>query len=176
MVAVAAEATAAAATAAARRRRRAAAAAATAAAAAAAEAAAAAAADWPPVAAHPKTTAEYAEARARLGCYVCVGRAGGSERDGFCGRGGGLDPSPYPLPWTWTGRFATRWSAQDGPRRLQERLGEPKMSSKMAQDSLRCVKMAPKMVQEAPRQFQDDSKRPNSLPRRPPRGQNPSKT
>ena len=50
------------------------------------------------------------------------------------------------------------------------------MSSKMAQDTLRCFKMAPKMLQEAPSPPQDGSKWPRSLPRRPPRGQNPSKT
>ena len=31
---------------------------------------------------------------------------------------------PYPSPLTWTGRFATRWDAQDGPRRRQERKNE----------------------------------------------------
>ena len=82
-----------------------------------------------------------------------------------CGRGGKLDPSPYPLPWTWTGRFAGSWSVQDGPRRLQEGLREPKMTSKMPQDSLRCLKMASKMLQEAPRSPQDGSKRASESPR-----------
>ena len=36
------------------------------------------------------------------------------------------------------------------------------MTSKMAQDSLRCLKMAPKMLQDAPRPAQDGSQRPNS--------------
>ena len=36
--------------------------------------------------------------------YVLGGRVGVSET--ACGRGGCLDPSPYPVPWTWTGRFA----------------------------------------------------------------------
>ena len=33
--------------------------------------------------------------------HVLGGRVGVSET--ACGRGGCLDPSPYPLPWTWTG-------------------------------------------------------------------------
>ena len=46
-----------------------------------------------------------------------------------CGRGGKLDPSPYPLPWTWTGGFASGQSVQDGPRWPQEGPRELKSSS-----------------------------------------------
>ena len=49
---------------------------------------------------------------------------------------------------------------QNGPRRLQERLGKPRTSIIMPYDSLRCLKMAPKMLQEARRPPQDSSKRP----------------
>ena len=52
-----------------------------------------------------------------------------------CGRGGCLDPSPNPLPWTWTGGAARRQIVQDGLRRLQEGLRKTKMASKIAQDS-----------------------------------------
>ena len=65
--------------------------------------------------------------------YVVGGRVGVSET--ACGRGGCLDPSPYPLPWTWTGPVASGQSVQDGPRWLQEGLRESKIASKMAQDS-----------------------------------------
>ena len=37
---------------------------------------------------------------------------------------GGVDPSPYRSPLTWTGGFASGRSVQDGPRRLQERKSE----------------------------------------------------
>ena len=84
------------------------------------------------------------------------GRVGVSET--ACGRGGKLDPSPYPLPWTWTGRFASGQSVQDGPRWLQEGLGEPKMASKIAQDSSRWLKIAsdipPRGPKTAPRRIQ----------------------
>ena len=93
-----------------------------------------------------------------------------------CGRGGKLDPSPYPLPWTWTGGFARGWSVQDGPRWLQEGLREPKMASKMAQDSSRWLKIAsdthPRGLKTAPRRFQV----PSEPSKDPPRGQNPSNT
>eukprot|EP00959_Pyramimonas_sp_CCMP1952_P322702 6752721-Pyramimonas_sp.AAC.1 len=46
----------------------------------------------------------------------------------------------------------------------------------MAQDSLRCLKMAPKMFQEAPRPPQNGSKKPNSFSRKHPKCPNPSKT
>ena len=32
---------------------------------------------------------------------------GGGVSETACGRGGKLDPSPYPLPWAWTGGAAT---------------------------------------------------------------------
>eukprot|EP00959_Pyramimonas_sp_CCMP1952_P324835 6799375-Pyramimonas_sp.AAC.1 len=51
----------------------------------------------------------------------------------------GLPFPPTPSPWTWTGVVAVSWS-------VQERLGEPKTTSKMAQDSLRCLKMTPKIL------------------------------
>eukprot|EP00959_Pyramimonas_sp_CCMP1952_P320414 6705314-Pyramimonas_sp.AAC.1 len=66
---------------------------------------------------------------------------------------------PYPLPWTWTGRLAGRWSVQDGPRWLQEGLREPKMTSKLAPNIPRCIKMVPEVLQEAPRPLQDGSER-----------------
>ena len=71
-------------------------------------------------------------------------------------------PLPLPPPLDLDGAFRERlgW--------LQERLGEPKMSSKMAQDSLICLNMAPKIVQEAPRPLLDSTNRPNSSPRSPP--------
>ena len=50
------------------------------------------------------------------------------------------------------------------------------MTSKMAQDGPRWLKMAPKMPQETPRPLQDGSKRPPSLPKRPPRGKHLLKT
>eukprot|EP00959_Pyramimonas_sp_CCMP1952_P014639 310111-Pyramimonas_sp.AAC.1 len=46
----------------------------------------------------------------------------------------------------------------------------------MAQDRLRCLKMAPKMLPEAPRPSQRGSKMPISSPWRHPRCQNLSKT
>ena len=42
------------------------------------------------------------------------------------------------------------------------------MIFKMAQDSPRYIKMAPKMPQEAPRPPQGGSKKPNRFPRMPP--------
>ena len=81
----------------------------------------------------------------------------GRDCGGWGGGQGGMEAmgtSNYPLPWTWAG------STQDGPRRLQERLGEPKMSSKMAQDSLRYLKIdmkrpAPRGPKTAPRRLQE---------------------
>ena len=52
-------------------------------------------------------------------------------------------------------------------------LREPKMTSKMAQDRPRWLKMAPKMLQEAPRPPQDGSKWPRSLPKEAPKRQKP---
>ena len=67
--------------------------------------------------------------------------------------------SPLPLPPPLVdGGSARGWSVQDDPRQLQERLKEPKMTSKMAQDSPGSLTMAPKMLQEAPRPPQDGSK------------------
>ena len=75
-----------------------------------------------------------------------------------CGRGRCLDPSPYPLPWTWRGGFAGRWSAQDGPRWLQEGLRALKMASKIAQDSPTWLQLAhnmrPRGSSTAPRRLQ----------------------
>ena len=49
---------------------------------------------------------------------------GGLERflfhPSFFPFGEGFTPPPNPLPWTWTGPVARGWSAQDGPRWLQE--------------------------------------------------------
>eukprot|EP00959_Pyramimonas_sp_CCMP1952_P199944 4182256-Pyramimonas_sp.AAC.1 len=61
--------------------------------------------------------------------------------------------------------------AQYGSKRASYR----KLTSKMAQDSPICLKMAAKMLQEAPR-LQDGSKWPRSASRRPPRGQHLSNT
>ena len=83
------------------------------------------------------------------------------------GRGLPLPPPP-PLDLDGGGG-ATRWSVQDGPTRLQERLRESKMTSKTTQDSPRCINMPPRMLQYAPRPPQDASKKPNSSPRAPPR-------
>ena len=75
-----------------------------------------------------------------------------------CGRGRCLDPSPYPLPWTWRGPVAGRWSAQDGPRWLQEGLRALKMASKIAQDSPTWLQLAhnmrPRGSGTAPRRLQ----------------------
>ena len=105
----------------------------------------------------------------RLGCYLYVGRAGGSERDGL--RAGCLDPSPYPLPWAWTAGFATRWSVQDGLRWLQEGLSEPKMTSKMAQDSptwlMIAHSMPPRGSKTASRRLQEAKEPPKEAPERP---------
>ena len=84
--------------------------------------------------------------------------SGLSGRD--CG-GGGEDRvgwrqwAPRTTPSLGPGR-----GAPDGPRRLQERLGEPKMSSKMAQDSLRYLKIdmkrpAQRGPKTAPRRLQE---------------------
>eukprot|EP00959_Pyramimonas_sp_CCMP1952_P210040 4394830-Pyramimonas_sp.AAC.1 len=62
----------------------------------------------------------------RLGYYLCVGRAGESEREGLRSWGG-LDPSRYPLP------------------------AEPRM----AQYSGKSIKMASSMLQKAPRPLGD---------------------
>ena len=88
-----------------------------------------------------------------------------------CGRGGKLDPSPYPLPWTWTGGFARGWSVQDGPRWLQEGLRCSKMASKMAQDSRRWFKtasdMPPRGPKRATRRIQVLLETPQDLPEKP---------
>ena len=55
-----------------------------------------------------------------------------------------------PSSTSGTGRPAKCQRVLFRPRRLHEGLREPKMTSKMAQDSLRCLKMAPKMLQDIP--------------------------
>jgi len=84
---------------------------------------------------------------------------------------GGVYPSPYPLPWTWTGGAAGRWSAQDGPRWLQEGLREPKMASKIAQDSPTWLKIAhnmpPRGSKTTLRRLQMVKKLPKDAPERP---------
>ena len=66
---------------------------------------------------------------------------------------GGVYPSPYPLPWTWRGPVAGRWSAQDGPRWLQEGLRALKMASKIAQD-LKIARHGSANSQHAPKRPQ----------------------
>ena len=97
-----------------------------------------------------------------------------------CGRGGKLDPSPYPLPWAWTGGAATRWGVQDGLRWLQEGLSEPKMTSKMAQDSPTWLKIAndmpPRGSKTASRRLQEAKEPPKEAPERPKSFKNLGKT
>ena len=101
--------------------------------------------------------------------YVLGGRVGVSET--ACGRGGYLDPSPYPLPWPWKGRFAGRWGVQDGPRWLREGLREPKMASKIAQDSPTWLNIAHNMptrsLKTAPRRLQVAKTPPKEAPEMP---------
>ena len=66
---------------------------------------------------------------------------------------GGVYPSPYPLPWTWRGPVARGWSAQDGPRWLQEGLRALKMASKIAQD-LKIARHGSANSQHAPKRPQ----------------------
>ena len=91
-----------------------------------------------------------------------------------CEQRGCLDPSPYPLPWTWTGPLAGRQSAQDGPGRLQEGSREAKMASKIAQDSPtwfeivfnsppRALKIAPGRLQVPSEPPQEASKMPKTF-------------
>ena len=80
--------------------------------------------------------------------------------------GGGVYPSPYPLPWTWTEGAARGWSAQDGPRWLQEGLQCSKMASKMGQGSRRWCKIASDMPPRGPKRA---TRRPQVLSE-PPRG------
>ena len=88
-----------------------------------------------------------------------------------CGRGGKLDPSPYPLPWAWTGPVAGSWSVLFGPRWLQEGLREPKMASKIAQDSPTWLKIAnnmpPRGPKRATRRIQVLLETPQDLPEKP---------
>ena len=88
-----------------------------------------------------------------------------------CEQRGCLDPSPYPLPWTWRGPVAGRWSAQDGPRWLQEGLREPKMASKIAQDSPTWLKIAndmpPRGSKTASRRLQEAKEPPKEAPEKP---------
>ena len=85
--------------------------------------------------------------------------------------GEGFPPPPYPLPWTWTGPVATHWSVQDGPRWLQEGLREPKMASKIAQDSPTWLKIAhhmpPRGSNTASKRLQEAKEPPKEAPERP---------
>ena len=78
---------------------------------------------------------------------------------------------PYPLPWTWTGGAAGRQSAQDGLDWLQAGLSEPKMASKMAQDSPTWLKIAhnlpPRGSKTASRRLQVVKEPPKETPERP---------
>ena len=78
--------------------------------------------------------------------------------------GEGFPLPPYPLSWTWTGRFARCEGVLFGSRWLQEGLREPKMTSKMAQDSRRWLKLASDVLEEVPRPLQDVSRWPQILP------------
>ena len=84
---------------------------------------------------------------------------------------GGVYPSPYPLPWTWRGPVAGRWSAQDGPRWLQEGLRALKMASKIAQDSPTWLQLAhnmrPRGSSTAPRRLQVVKEPPKEVLERP---------
>ena len=89
---------------------------------------------------------------------------------------GEVYPSPYPLPWTWRWGFARCQSVLFGPRWLQG-------ASERSRWLLRYLKIAPHRfsslttcVQEPPAPPQDGPKSSRNLPRRPSRGQNPSKT
>ena len=55
-----------------------------------------------------------------------------------------------PSPWVCTGRPASRQRVQDGQIWLRRSLREPKIASRMAQDSARSLQMASYMLQEAP--------------------------
>ena len=90
--------------------------------------------------------------------------------------GGGVYPSPYPLPWTWTGRPPRCQTALLGTRWPQEGLRCSKMASKMAQDSRRWCKIAsdmpPRGSKRATRRPQVLSEPPRDPPRRPKSFQN----
>ena len=69
-----------------------------------------------------------------------------------CGLVDSLTPPPTPSPGSGRGGVASGQSVQDGPKLLQEGLREPKIASKMTQDSARSLQMASYMLQEAPPQ------------------------
>ena len=85
--------------------------------------------------------------------------------------GEGFTPPPTPSPGPWREGFAGRWSAQDGPRWLQEGLREPKMASKIAQDSPTWLKIAhnmpPRGSKTASRRLQEAKEPPKEAPERP---------
>eukprot|EP00959_Pyramimonas_sp_CCMP1952_P045014 940329-Pyramimonas_sp.AAC.1 len=87
--------------------------------------------------------------------------------------GKGFTPPPSPFPWTWTGRPARCQMVRVRTRWFQQDLGEPKVTSKMAQDNPLCLKSAPNnMLQEAPITLQGGSTTPPRPPRGHPRSQN----
>ena len=84
--------------------------------------------------------------------------------------GEGFTPSPYPLPWAWTGPVGRRQSVQDGPGRLQEGSREAKMASKIAQDSPTWFKIVfnppPRALKTAPGRLQVPSELPKEALKR----------
>ena len=80
-------------------------------------------------------------------------------------------PPPTPSPWTWREGAARRWSAQDGLRWLQEGLKEPKMASKIVQDSPRWFKIAinmhPRALETASGRLQVPFELSKEAPKRP---------
>ena len=75
-------------------------------------------------------------------------------------------PLPAPFFPFWAGRPASGQSVQHCPRWLHERLREPKMTSKIAQDGFqdapRCPKTAPRRLLVATEPPKDASERPKS--------------
>ena len=84
---------------------------------------------------------------------------------------GRVYPSPYPLPWTWREGSASGQGSLFGPRWLQEGLREPKIASKIDQDSPTWLKIAHNMPptgsNTAPRRLQVVKEPPEEAPEKP---------